>query len=139
MSRTYNDMASTNSSLVKQDLDDDFTDFCTTCSEDDGPAIWDTCNWQSATELAYGVEIPINLLAGPWTDEMLKHLYWLVKSGASIDWVQSTLGEVFRHRLLLLFGQMLTLTLGRSDRSSKCNNGWRHSSCSSVTLGGNAG
>jgi hypothetical protein len=49
---------------------------------------------QETTDLAKGTEIPHSLLLGPWTEEMIRHLYWLVKSGATLNWLTSTSGEV---------------------------------------------
>lgn len=105
--RYYDDIPASNISLVQQDLDEDFADFSATCLEEDGGSLWETSNWESPSEIAYGVEIPISLLSGPWTDDMIKHLFWLVRSGARIDWVQSTLGEVLSSLHYLLM--MLTL------------------------------
>ena len=49
---------------------------------------------QEGTDLAKGTEIPQSLLLGPWTEEMIRYLYWLVKSGATLNWLTSTSGEV---------------------------------------------
>jgi len=40
------------------------------------------------------VEIPESLLLGPWSEEQIKLLFWLVKSGVRVDWRDSTSGEV---------------------------------------------
>lgn len=45
-------------------------------------------------DIAKGVEIPHSLLLGPWTEDMTQYLYWLAKSGATVNWVTSTSGEV---------------------------------------------
>ena len=52
-------------------------------------------SWDSYVDVAEGVEIPSSLLLGPWTDDMIRHLYWLIKGNARIDWITSTSGEVF--------------------------------------------
>lgn len=49
---------------------------------------------QKSVDVAYRTEIPHNLLLGPWTDDMVQFLYWLVKSGATLSWDKSTSGEV---------------------------------------------
>ena len=48
----------------------------------------------TVTDLAAGTEIPHSLLLGPWTEGMIQYLYWLIKSGATLDWIASTSGEV---------------------------------------------
>jgi hypothetical protein len=53
------------------------------------------------------VEIPDYLLGGPWTREMEKQLFWIAQSGAGIDWVASTKGEVRSLNLCFLKIQML--------------------------------
>lgn len=45
-------------------------------------------------DLADETEIPHNLLIGPWTEGSVRYLYWLVKSGAKLEWITSTSGEV---------------------------------------------
>jgi hypothetical protein len=52
------------------------------------------CNWDFNRDLAEGVEIPSSLLLGPWTEDNIKLLFWLIRAGARIDWVNSTSGEV---------------------------------------------
>lgn len=44
--------------------------------------------------VARGTEIPHTLLMGPWDEEAVKFLFWLVMGGARIDWLASTSGEV---------------------------------------------
>lgn len=79
---------------AKEYFEIDFAGFSDFAEDVDGPPVWHTCNWERNTDVSDGIEIPSGLLAGPWTDDMIKHLFWLVKSGAEIDWVNSTLGEV---------------------------------------------
>ncbi|TGO88703.1 hypothetical protein BPOR_0146g00060 [Botrytis porri] len=43
--------------------------------------------------IAKGTEIPHTLLMGPWNEEAVKYLFWLVMGGARIDWLASTSGE----------------------------------------------
>lgn len=48
----------------------------------------------SYANVARGTEIPHTLLMGPWDEEAIKFLFWLVMGGARIDWLSSTSGEV---------------------------------------------
>jgi magnesium transporter len=50
--------------------------------------------WTTYFDVADGFDIPQSLLLGPWTEEMTKLLYWLVKGGAKLNWLTSTSGEV---------------------------------------------
>ncbi|TGO47137.1 hypothetical protein BOTNAR_0541g00050 [Botryotinia narcissicola] len=43
--------------------------------------------------VARSTEIPHTLLMGPWDEEAVKFLFWLVMGGARIDWLASTSGE----------------------------------------------
>lgn len=45
-------------------------------------------------DIADGVEIPESLLLGPWSEDMVKHLFWMVKSGARVYFTDSISGEV---------------------------------------------
>ncbi|KAF7870406.1 hypothetical protein EAF04_004151 [Stromatinia cepivora] len=47
----------------------------------------------NCTNMATGTEIPNTLLMGPWDEEAIKFLYWLVMGGARIGWLTSTSGE----------------------------------------------
>ena len=73
---------------------DDFAGFSEVMREQDGGWIWESCNWDVNKDIHEDVEIPISLLLGPWTEDMISHLFWLVKSGARIGWLNSTTGEV---------------------------------------------
>lgn len=53
-------------------------------------------HWASYIDVANDLEIPQSLLLGPWTEEMTRLLFWLVKGGARFDWLNSTSGEVSR-------------------------------------------
>jgi hypothetical protein len=75
-------------------LNSDFAGFSEFMKIHDGGCPLDDCSWKTNTDVADGVEIPNSLLLGPWTDEMVKHLFWIIKSGAVIDWLNSTSGEV---------------------------------------------
>lgn len=79
---------------AREYLEIDYRGFCDFAEEVDGPPIWHCCNWARNTDLSDGLELPITLLSGPWSEDMLKYLFWLVRSGAQIDWIGSTLGEV---------------------------------------------
>ncbi len=72
----------------------DFQGFSNFAAQRDGDWVWKQCTWDLNSDVADGVEIPHTLLLGPWTEEMIRHLFWIKKSGASIDWVNSTSGEV---------------------------------------------
>ncbi|KAM0140574.1 hypothetical protein ACHAO1_002258 [Botrytis cinerea] len=48
---------------------------------------------QNYANVARGTEIPHTLLMGPWDEEAVKFLFWLVMGGARIDWLASTSGE----------------------------------------------
>jgi hypothetical protein len=61
------------------------------------PEEYSHCNdidWSCNHDVASAVQIPQSLLSGPWTEEKIRHLYWMRKSGAQIDWLGSTSGEV---------------------------------------------
>jgi hypothetical protein len=85
------------SKTVAQRFDKDFAqflDFIERAKFDE--SFWDSSNelFGMTAELAQGVEIPHSLLLGPWTEGMIRYLYWIVKSGAQFDWSTSTNGEV---------------------------------------------
>jgi hypothetical protein len=76
-------------------FNNDFTSFSEFVQERDGSWTWEHCTWHTNKDVADGVEIPTSLLLGPWDEAKIKHLFWLVKSGgATIDWLNSTSGEV---------------------------------------------
>jgi len=76
-------------------FNNDFTSFSEFVHERDGSWTWEHCSWHNNKDVADGVEIPTSLLLGPWDEAKIKHLFWLVKSGgATIDWLNSTSGEV---------------------------------------------
>jgi hypothetical protein len=66
-----------------------FSDFCLR------QALHITVCYKETADVETGVEIPESLLLGPWTEDQLKELFWLVKGGARINWRTSTGGEVF--------------------------------------------
>jgi hypothetical protein len=47
-----------------------------------------------STDASNRVEIPHSLLLGPWSEEMIRHLFWVVKNGGCVNWVTSSTGEV---------------------------------------------
>lgn len=51
-------------------------------------------NSDSTHDVAPGLEIPSVLLEGLWTEDSTQLLFWLARSGARIDWINSTNGEV---------------------------------------------
>lgn len=76
-------------------FNDDFTSFSEFVQEPDGGDIWESCSWHTDKDVASGVEIPESLLHGPWDEAKIKFLFWIVKlGGATIDWLNSTSGEV---------------------------------------------
>jgi hypothetical protein len=76
-------------------LDTDFQGFSNLIlGQRDGGWLWDQCSWDINSDVADGIEIPTSLLSGPWNEEMLKYLFWLRKSGAAIDFYNSTSGEM---------------------------------------------
>jgi hypothetical protein len=66
--------------------------------------------WHVSKDVHEDVEIGVSLLLGPWTESKIKKLFWIVKAGARIDWLNSTSGEV-SERLLNSF--IFTLILYR--------------------------
>lgn len=87
------------SKTVAENFEEDFAQFVLLLKEDprEGyPSQNPTTFWGGLhnTDLATGVEIPHALLRGPWTDETVRYLYWMLISGARIDWRHSTNGEV---------------------------------------------
>ena len=50
--------------------------------------------WTTYLDVASTFEIPQSLLLGPWTEDMTRMLFWLVKGGAKFNWLTSTSGEV---------------------------------------------
>ncbi|KAG9236068.1 hypothetical protein BJ875DRAFT_457351 [Amylocarpus encephaloides] len=65
-----------------------FTKFCSPASDDLWPS--QVCT----VDIERAVEVADSLLSGPWNEDQIKLLYWIVKSGAQIDWLKSTCGEV---------------------------------------------
>ncbi|KAE8440571.1 hypothetical protein EG329_007229 [Mollisiaceae sp. DMI_Dod_QoI] len=79
----------------------------------DGGWLWDQCSWDRNSDVADGIELPQSLLSGPWDEDMLKYLFWLTKSGAGIDWLNSTNGEVGLEGLkkAIIFGDVRAIHL----------------------------
>lgn len=80
-------------------LEDDFRTFSNSILGKDLNRIKD-CSWNTYIGVADGTEIPHGLLLGPWTEESIMYLYWMVKSGAKLEWVKSIIGEVSSRPLL---------------------------------------
>ncbi|KAI9056147.1 hypothetical protein LZ554_001075 [Drepanopeziza brunnea f. sp. 'monogermtubi'] len=74
-------------------LNIDYTAFENTISSstDDN---WPSTSWTTHSHLSPSVEIPHTLLLGPFTPPSLRHLFYLIKSGAKLSWHSSTSGEV---------------------------------------------
>jgi hypothetical protein len=50
--------------------------------------------WISFLHMHPQFDIPESLLQGPWTEDMVEYLFWLIRAGAKIGWTNSTNGEV---------------------------------------------
>jgi hypothetical protein len=74
-------------------FNNDFAGFSEFMQERDGGYIWESCSWSVNKDVHRDTEIPSSLLLGPWTENNIKLLFWAVKSGARIDWLNSTSGE----------------------------------------------
>jgi len=48
--------------------------------------------------LAKGVELPHSILRGPWTEETIQYLFWIMVAGGELNWTTSTTGEVRTNR-----------------------------------------
>jgi hypothetical protein len=72
----------------------DYKGFCDFTLNHSRESIQTQYDWKVNRDVEFGVQIPQSLLSGPWTEEMVKRLFWLSKSGASINWLTSTDGEV---------------------------------------------
>lgn len=74
------------------------------------------------TDCLDGCRIPEKLLHGPWTDEKCEFLEILIRGNASVDWVETTSGEVAKEGLLQAFRERnawaITLLLGSSHPPS---------------------
>jgi hypothetical protein len=92
-SRITDDMTFTR--LTAQEyFEKDFKEFSIFAKQRDGPQIWEHCRWGFNYDVARGTEIPNSLLLGPWTEESIRYLFWVTKSGAQVDFIKSTSGEV---------------------------------------------
>jgi hypothetical protein len=72
----------------------DFQTFTTYITQVEQNTSCDDVNWNTCADVALGINIPESLLSGPWTEEKIRYLFWMTKSGARIDWLISTSGEV---------------------------------------------
>ncbi|KAH8684558.1 hypothetical protein BGZ60DRAFT_397826 [Tricladium varicosporioides] len=71
-------------------LDEDYLMFCKfTANQYVGQPV----SFMDTADVEHCTEIPESLLLGPWSDAQMRYLYWVVKSGARIDWLRSTSGE----------------------------------------------
>ena len=77
-------------------FDEDFASFSSYVQLRKYPELDDVHHWGVYVDVANDLELPQGLLLGPWTEEMTRHLYWLVKGGGHVDWLKSTSGEVSR-------------------------------------------
>jgi hypothetical protein len=80
-------------------FNNDFASFSEFMQERDGGYIWESSSWSVNKDVHQDTEIPSSLLLGPWTENNIKLLFWAVKSGARIDWLKSTSGEVSKFLL----------------------------------------
>jgi hypothetical protein len=68
---------------------DDFSQFVEVSK-----AKYERWHWSGLLFVHPYVEIPDSLLQGPWTEEMMLHLYWMIRASATIRWEESTSSEV---------------------------------------------
>ena len=87
---------------IPNHFEEDFAAFSSALQsfEDDLPLVRDLTTY---SDVAQSLEIPQNLLTGPWTEDMTKFLYWLVKGGAKLCWLTSTTGEVSLAQLCSIY------------------------------------
>ncbi len=96
-------------------FEDDFRNFCSLVQASDSEPQW---NLDSLLQISQGclvihpeTEIPDYLLRGPWTEDMVMHLFWFARAGARINLLYSTSGEVSLHILLGMINNMWCLFL----------------------------
>lgn len=88
--------------IASEYFEADFMTFMTFVTQAQEGMFWKDIIWDTNKDLARGVEIPHSLLCGPWSEEKVRYLYWIIKSGGHIDWHSSTNGEVSACCLCLL-------------------------------------
>jgi len=74
-------------------FDEDFSTFSNIVQNNDASFLENT-SWDTYKEVEDEVDFPDTLLLGPWTEDMIRYLYWLVKSGARLEWLANNSGEV---------------------------------------------
>ena len=72
----------------------EFEAFSESFTERDGDHVWEHCSWRTNFDAEVNFEIPNSLLVGPWSEETIRYMFWVAKSGAHIGWIESTSGEV---------------------------------------------
>jgi hypothetical protein len=90
--------------------------------------------WLTYGDVSQDLEIPQSLLLGPWDEETTRFLFWLVKGGAQLEWLNSTSGEVCQPALYQS-SNILTDVVGRNVRPQECHKRWRYPSDTSAHLG----
>lgn len=71
----------------------DYRNFCKVIAK--GEDYIRLCNWDKYVCIHYRTEIPDKLLTGPWTEDDIRLLFWLVRCGACVQWgAESTTAEV---------------------------------------------
>ncbi|RDW80057.1 hypothetical protein BP6252_04695 [Coleophoma cylindrospora] len=66
----------------------DYQNFCEAVEQ--GEDYMRLCNWDKYVDVHYRTEIPSRLLTGPWTEDDIRLLFWLVRGGACIQFGQES-------------------------------------------------
>ena len=73
---------------VKECFENDYLSFRQRWISDGRPP-WCRFSYSSARDIHFLTRIPDSLLVGPWDDEMLRRLFWLLRAGARLSESQS--------------------------------------------------
>jgi len=79
---------------TKRDFDEEFARFSNIVERESEESLRRHYNFSTYKDVDPRTEIPNSLLLGPWTADMTRYLFWLVRGGARIQWTDSTGGEV---------------------------------------------
>lgn len=63
-------------------------------AREEGMTARPTFKWKTPLKIHPQTELPESLLRGPWSPDMVMYLFWLIRAGASINYSESTNGEV---------------------------------------------
>lgn len=86
--------APTSSLSATEFFEHDYKSFCSRATIQDENLQGLIPDWSISTDVAVGVQVPDSLLQAPWMEDKIRHLFWLAKSGAGVNFVSSTSGEV---------------------------------------------